>query len=74
MLTILYCNIESRGDCVETIINGLVNIHQWLTSNKLSLNNNNKINSWYSTTLEYLDLNINSIAIKRINLVSSAYM
>ena len=36
--TTLYCNIENREHCEDTINKELSNIHQWLTSNKLSLN------------------------------------
>ena len=36
--TTLYCNIENREDCEDIINKELSNIHQWLTSNKLSLN------------------------------------
>ena len=36
--TTLYCNIKNREDCEDTINNALSNIHQWLTSNKVSLN------------------------------------
>ena len=36
--TTLYCNIEYREYCEDTINKELSNIHQWLTSNNLSLN------------------------------------
>ena len=36
--TTLYCNIENRKHRKDTINKKLSNIHQWFTSNKLSLN------------------------------------
>ena len=36
--TTLYCNIKNREHCEDTINKELSNIHQWLTSNMLSLN------------------------------------
>ena len=48
--TTLYCNIEKCEHCEDTINKELSNIHQWLTSNKLSLNIK-KTKIWYSTPL-----------------------
>ena len=42
--TTLYCKIENREHCEETINKELLNIHEWLTSNKLSLNISKKLN------------------------------
>ena len=68
MLVILaYCNIGNREDCQDTINNELLNIYQWFTSNKLSLN------LWYSTPLRnnivsrYKHTYLHSITIEIIN-------
>ena len=48
--TTLYCNIENREYCENTINKELSNIHQWLTSNKLSLNiKNTKFKVFHTT-------------------------
>ena len=68
--TTLYCNIENREHCEDTINKELSNIHQWLTSNKLSLNiKKTKFMVFHTTKkkIEYPDLNINGIAIEKIN-------
>ena len=68
--TIVYYNIENREDCEDTINKELSNIHQWLTSNKLSLNiKNTKFMVFHTAkkTIEYPDLNINGIAIENNN-------
>ena len=66
--TTLYCNIENHY-CEDTINKELSNIHQWLTSNKLSLNIKKSKCMVFHTTKkknEYSDLNINDIAIEKI--------
>ena len=68
--TTLYCNIESRKNCEDTIINELSNIHQWLSSNKLSLNIKNTKFRVFQTTkkkIEYSYLNLNCIAIEKMD-------
>ena len=49
--TTLCCNIENREHCEDIINKELSNIHQWLTSNKLSLNIKKSLKLWHSTPL-----------------------
>ena len=76
--TTLYCNNKNREDCEDIINKELSNIHQWLTSNKLSLNiKNTKFMVFHTTKkkIKYPYLNINSIAIEElIHLVFSVYI
>ena len=69
--TTLYCNIENRENCKDTIKKEFSSMHQWLTSNKLSLNMKKTKFMVFHTTkkiIEYPDLNINGIAIEKISI------
>ena len=66
--TTLYCNIENRKHCEDTINKKLSNIQQWFTSNKLSLNIKKTKCMVFHTTkkkIEYPDIYINGIAIEK---------
>ena len=56
--TTLYCIIENREECKDIINKELSIIHQWLTSNKLSLNINNTKFMVFHTTENKLNIQI----------------